>query len=169
MRYRRIIILALTLAACKSTQVTRKTDLTYSEDLSNYRPSISMYQDDQNEYRSETGSFNEPTQDITMEMDSLSRLAASLNEQNTVYDGYTIQVYRGSSRSSAENARYKALQIFPEMRPSLTYYQPMYKVQMGSFVDRLEANRVFKEVKEEFPQALLLPDKIKLDFSDDDN
>jgi hypothetical protein len=149
--------------------VTKKPEVEYSEDLSQYRPSTSKYQSEEKSDIADTAEPAAPMRDITAEMDSINRVAIKNNEENAVYDGYTIQVYRGSSRRDAENARYKAGQIFPEMNPSLTYFQPMYKVQMGSFIDRLEANRIFEEVKEEFPQALLLPDKIKLDFSDDDN
>ena len=53
-------------------------------------------------------------------------------------------------------------ELFPELQPKVSYHQPNFRVKAGRFTNRLEANRIHRAVKEEFPRALLIPDRFRL-------
>gem|GEM_PF-4059268 len=50
----------------------------------------------------------------------------------------------------------------PESRPETKYEQPIYKVRVGEFGDRLEAQATYAELLEEFPDAAVIPSRIKI-------
>ncbi len=92
-------------------------------------------------------------------LDSLAVSASNIR----VVDGYTIQVYSGSSREDANKIRNTVYQMLPDYRPDLRYVQPTYKVKVGKFANRIEAQRVIVKLKDEVPNALILPEKITMD------
>jgi hypothetical protein len=44
----------------------------------------------------------------------------------------------------------------------LTFQQPVYKVKVGDFLNRMDAERYFASIKETYPSALILPDKVEI-------
>ena len=164
MRIDRLVILLL-LAACKATVPTSSTS--YKEDLSIHRPvstvaeesspSTSSPSTNQEEYTPLTGH-------IGAELDSIAKIAYEQNKKGRYVDGYVIQVYSGSSREDANEAQFQMAETFPELDPKVTYRQPSFRVKGGKFIDRLEANRVYNQVKKKFPKALLIPDRLLISY-----
>ncbi|MDM9630410.1 SPOR domain-containing protein [Robiginitalea aurantiaca] len=72
---------------------------------------------------------------------------------NALY--YTIQIGFGSY-DEAEELKQEAEIEFPEYDPKIVFDSPTYRVQVGQFTDRLEAEKKFLEVRQRFPGALLL-------------
>lgn len=72
---------------------------------------------------------------------------------NALY--YTIQIGFGSY-DDAEELKQEAGIEFPEYNPKIVFDSPTYRVQIGEFRDRLEAEKKFREVRQRFPGALLL-------------
>lgn len=100
----------------------------------------------------------EPQTDITEELDSLLAEIAEDNARKVV-TGYTILVYSGASREEASNAKDQIYRILPDSRPQIQYVQPYYKVKVGKFIDRLEVQKDYTTIKEEFPSALIIPER----------
>lgn len=98
--------------------------------------------------------------DITQDLDQLVAEVARKNSNIKSIPGFTIQVYSGTNREQADLARRKVYQVLPDAQPEMKYVQPNYKVQVGQFVERLEAQKEFSLIKEEFPSALIIPDRI---------
>lgn len=74
-------------------------------------------------------------------------------------DYYTIQVGFGSY-ASAENLKAKVDIDFPGWRSKIVFDSPTYRVHVGRFKTKLEAERRFLEVREKYPASLLLkPEK----------
>jgi len=164
MRTYRLIIL-LTFVACKAAVPT--STATYKEDLSVHRPKSSTTGDSSavgtpksSEVTKE--SYAPLTGHIKAELDSIAKVAYLQNKEGRYVDGYIIQVYSGTSRDEANDARYKMDRFFPELDARTSYRQPSFRVKAGKFIDRLEANRIYKDVKEEFPRALLIPERFRL-------
>ncbi len=157
MRTDRLIILLL-LAACKAT--TPSSSVNYSEDLSVHRPKMETSTTEKQgneaikkeEYRPMTGH-------IQSELDSINRISIELNKAGKYIDGFVIQVYLGDSRDIANQARSRMDEFFPELDAKVSYRQPNFRVKAGRFADRLRANRIHQQVKEEFPRAILLPER----------
>ena len=79
-------------------------------------------------------------------------------------DGYVIQVYSGTNRKEADSAQVKMNTLFPELEAKQNYRQPNFRVRGGKFIDRLEANRIYNEVKKEFSRALLIPERLIISY-----
>lgn len=166
MRYSGIIILGLLLlAGCKTTSVTTSKPTAYSESLANLRPDLYSEASEEPE-KPVAAEANEVafTQHLKTELDSVNQLIIEKNKGQRYVDGYTIQIYTGNNRAEADSARVQAIRLEPTLNPKITYYQPSYKVKTGQFYDRLKAHEMFIFIKEEFPRALLIPERIKIDY-----
>ena len=86
-------------------------------------------------------------------------LKKSLEEENKLAVGYTIQLYYGElSKANSIIKEYR--NSFGSWPASIEYETPNYKVWVGSFSTRLEADRARLEIKEKFPAAFILkPDR----------
>lgn len=164
MRFDRLIILLLIAGACKTVSTTSAG--AYSEDLSIHRPVMMPKTEEQKPTTSKTAILESTplTGHIRSELDSIGKVALVENRSGSYVEGFVIQIYSGSSRESANNARMKMYQLFPELEPKVSYHQPNFRVKAGKFTDRLKANRVHKLVKEEFPKALLIPERFLLKY-----
>jgi hypothetical protein len=149
--------------ACKPTETGNKSGRDrYQEDLSKVRKEFDV-------------TDVEPSEEIT-EKEITVTPAGHINERlSVVYDtlkrrqgnrpvvqGFTVQVYAGSSRNAANEAKEKVYQTLQNVSPELEYIQPNFKVKVGQFIDRLEAQKMYAQLREEFPQALIIPEKIYL-------
>lgn len=78
---------------------------------------------------------------------------------NSNSDYYTIQVGFGSY-SRAENLKAQVEVDFPGWQSKIVFDSPTYRVHVGRFKTKLEAERRFIEVREKYPASLLLkPEK----------
>ena len=85
----------------------------------------------------------------------LSKLLALKKEMNLSEndsDRYKIQIYSGD-RSGAEKAKSSFNNAFYPLPSVLKYETPNYKVWVGNFRSRLEADRALVKVKKSFPDA----------------
>lgn len=71
----------------------------------------------------------------------------------------TIQVYSGN-RTDAQEIRKELIESDIELPISLKFETPNYKVWIGNFTTRLEADRALVMVKKDFPNAFILKPKI---------
>jgi hypothetical protein len=95
-------------------------------------------------------------------VDSLLKYVIDKNEADKTIDGVRIQVFSGNERAKANEAKAKVLTEFPNATIKLIYQSPNYKVRVGNFRDRIEAQQMFHELLEIFPQSFIVPDKIDL-------
>lgn len=170
MRASRLVILITILAVgygCKTSSSTTKTSTNaYREDLSILRPDLKIIEAD-------TSSANESavmsqTQPIRghlkYELDSVNQIIIAQNKVRKYVDGFTIQVYTGSDRDKAYAAINKVRDLNPELNPTIGYYQPSYKVKVGQYISKLEAHQIYESLRVEFPLALLIPERIPVDY-----
>ena len=76
--------------------------------------------------------------------------------------GYRIQIYSGNNRDEANKARDRSYALFPDITPHIVYNQPTFRVKVGDFVDRLEAQSVYAGLITDFPNAMVVQDKIEI-------
>ena len=82
-------------------------------------------------------------------------LKKSLEQDNNLTDGYTIQLFYGEKKE-ANTIINRYRNLFISWPASIKYETPNYKVWAGNFITRLEADRALKEIKEKFPSAFIL-------------
>ena len=104
-----------------------------------------------------------PIDHIKYELDSVLSVIM-LSKKNVRYiDGFSIQVYSGNDRNKASEVRDIVLTISENFNPKISYNQPNYKVKIGKYFSRIEANKDLVALKDEFRQALLVPSKIYIE------
>jgi hypothetical protein len=67
---------------------------------------------------------------------------------------FKIQIYSGS-RPAAEAAKVNFQEAYPQYSSSLEYETPNYKIWVGNFRSRLEADRALIKVKQKFTSAFI--------------
>ena len=77
---------------------------------------------------------------------------------NSSSEYYTIQVGFGSS-SKAERIKSEVEIDFPELPVKTVFDSPTFRVRVGRFKKRLDAERKFIEVRAKYPDAMLLKPK----------
>ncbi|OFY14713.1 MAG: hypothetical protein A2X11_16850 [Bacteroidetes bacterium GWE2_42_24] len=88
------------------------------------------------------------------------------NKANPTTEGWRVQVYFESGNNSkqlATNARDRFIELFPEQGAYLTFNEPYYKVRVGDFRTRMDAEGFRQMVITEFPNAYVVPDKVMYD------
>ncbi len=88
-------------------------------------------------------------------IEQLLTLKKSLEKDNKLSKGYTIQLYYGElTKANTIIKRYRGL--YGTWPASIEYETPNYKVWVGSFSDRLDADRALIEIQKGFPSAFIL-------------
>lgn len=86
----------------------------------------------------------------------LLTVKSEMTKNNAFGERYKIQIFYGSNGDAN-----KVLQEFKEEHPdwliNITYQAPNYKVWVGDFRNRLEADRAFLKIKDSFGSAFILP------------
>lgn len=96
---------------------------------------------------------------LTVNQDSkipeLLSLKKSMEKNNKLTDGYTIQLYYGElNKANSVIRKYRnSYGVWPA---SIEYETPNYKVWVGNFTTRLEADRALLEIQREFQTAFIL-------------
>ena len=166
--FRLLLGLMVLLHACapSKTITTQKAD-TYEENVSQFRINYadSLQQNDMKTTSPERVLSSGPVTTryaITGEMDEYLQERSEANLEKNSYQGYTLQVYTGSSRDEANDAKRKVYTALPDARPAMGFASSMWRVQVGEYTDRLQAQEDYSKLKAEFPYVLLVPQRFKV-------
>ena len=77
---------------------------------------------------------------------------------------YKIQVYQSVDPDKAQTAKADFLDIYRDWPVTIEWNTPNYKVWIGNFSTRLEADRALRKIKENYINAIVF--QPKLDFKD---
>jgi hypothetical protein len=95
-------------------------------------------------------------------LDSLVEKNIEINKAANGIQGYRVQIFFGSERKLAQDAKTKFLQLMPDEEVYLIYQQPYFKVRVGDYRTKLEAEAVYRKLLHEFDKLFIVPDKINL-------
>jgi len=84
----------------------------------------------------------------------LIKLKSTLSVEGELNDRYKIQLYSGSREGAERIQRAYRLKIGAD-KSQIVYETPNYKVWVGNYRNRLEADRALPNVKKEFPSAFI--------------
>lgn len=93
--------------------------------------------------------------DETKDLTSLIQLKAELSKKSELKEFYRIQLHSGS-RSEAEKIIKEFNANESQFESDIIYETPNFKVWVGFFRNRLDAERIFKDLKEDFPKAMII-------------
>ena len=94
------------------------------------------------------------------QINELLALKKKINPSENASGKYSIQIYSGN-RQGAEKSKTDYLNAFTEWKTTLVYEEPNYKVWVGNFKTRLEADRAFVDIQKKFPSAFIFKPKTK--------
>ena len=92
------------------------------------------------------------------QIDELIELKKDINRKEK---NFMIQIFNGN-RSGAENARREFRESFYGFPTSMEYETPNYKIWVGNFRTRLEADRALLKIKRKFASAFIFKPKSKI-------
>jgi hypothetical protein len=98
-------------------------------------------------------------------VDLLVQKHVQINQNRNGIDGYRIQIFFDSGNNSKTRARsiYDSFLVnYPDVGAYLTFKSPNYKVRVGDFRTRLDAQRFLNEILPEYPNAWIIEDQINL-------
>ncbi len=86
------------------------------------------------------------------------------SSDNTI-DGFRVQIFMDSGNDALDEAEAVMKDFsdnFPLVQAYLVFGQPYYRVRVGDFRTRLEAEKLHLILKEKYPKAFVTADKIQL-------
>jgi hypothetical protein len=83
------------------------------------------------------------------------------NRSERTWNGFTVLVYSGVDRDLAFKTRNDLYAAFPEMKVDMQYQQPRYLVKVGKFINRIEAQFYYYQLKEQFPTSRIIQDRFQ--------
>ena len=96
-------------------------------------------------------------QNKTNSSKEIKELIAKKRAFNDKYGyGYTIQIYY-ENETKARSLRSKFRIDFPKVSTNLNYEQPYWKVQVGNYKTRLEADKAALKFSEKFSGLIVIP------------
>lgn len=78
-----------------------------------------------------------------------------INSSVSINDRYKIQVFSGDSEKS-KKALYDCKQQFKELDGTIVFNTPNYKVWIGNFRTRIEAERNLADIKDKYSNAFII-------------
>ncbi|GAB3552974.1 SPOR domain-containing protein [Spirosoma fluminis] len=97
---------------------------------------------------------------VNRRLDLVLDTIATKNRSIRYAPGFRIQIYVGNQRQEADAAKLLIYQNYPELSPYLSYNQPTYKLKVGDFMRRMDAERYYASIRRLITSAQLQPDKV---------
>jgi hypothetical protein len=164
-----LIVILLVLGGCatpkKTTTSTTSDGAQYSEDLSIWRPKAQPAKQDSSikdgNIRPRTG-IVEAKYSVNKTLDPILDSIDRINLRRNYIDGFTIQVYSGLNREDALNTKKQLTMSLPDLDSEVHYAQPNFRVKVGKYFPRLDAQKDYVDIKKVFPTAIVIPEKVAI-------
>jgi hypothetical protein len=102
-------------------------------------------------------------------VDELVKKHIQANQALNTIDGFRIQVFSDSginSKNKAQTVSDEFQARFPGMGVYFTFKSPNYRVRIGDFRTKLDAQRFLIELTADYPNAFIIADQINLPRTD---
>lgn len=92
-------------------------------------------------------------------MDLLTIKQAQVNKRSSMmtssgqYKGYRVQVVSTSSRSRAQEVKTEMMNRFPDQKSYLLFQSPNFKVRVGNFLKKEDAEKLRKQLNKVYPSG----------------
>lgn len=108
-------------------------------------------------------------------LDLLTAKQAQLNKRTAMltsdgqYKGYRLQVISTNSRDQAFRIKTELLSRFPDHKTYTSYQSPLFKVRIGNFVKREDAEQFRKLLNRFYPKGVyVVEDVIEYNLAEDE-
>lgn len=100
--------------------------------------------------------------DVTVALTpAIDKLLKAYSEHKHPKKGYRVQIFLGE-RSTAEATKRAFLQKNPDTPAYLSWLAPNFRLRVGDLRTRLEAERLLRDMKLQYPGSYIVPDDIEM-------
>ncbi len=153
-------IFFLLLTSCQAQKSTP-----YYEDLSSLRPKVKSTQlkiKDSIAVKQHVEPID-PKYTVNTKVDAILDSIDRFNLTRRFVDGFTIQIYSGQKREDAMRATTKMSESITDLKANpIQYLQPKFRVTVGKYFTKLEAQKDLLRLKRVFSSAILVPERIMI-------
>jgi hypothetical protein len=157
------------LAACAGSKATTGapagTNVAKAEDLSAFRPKFpeAPVPAGNNSAAETTPEVTiVPTNHVNNRVNALLDTVANANKTIRYAQGYRILAYTGTERKTAMDMRKAIIDRIPEERDYLQYKQPTFRLKIGDYLNRIEAQQVLSRIQDITPNAMIISEQINV-------
>lgn len=93
-------------------------------------------------------------------IEKLTRLKTEEFLRDSTSNGFRIQIYVAPKREQWQVAETAFKAMHPDIPTYFEYSAPNYKLRVGDFRSRLDAQSLFFKLYEEYPNLFLVPDQV---------
>jgi hypothetical protein len=79
---------------------------------------------------------------------------------DSLHPGFRVQVYSGTDRNQANEIMQMLQHQWPDYGVYLRFDAPNFKVRIGDFKSRLQAQYIFNLLATDYPNLFLVPEKV---------
>ena len=150
----------LLISSCQA----QKPSQTYYEDITSLRPNIKREEQKAKDSIRIKKEVNWTTPQFTMnqKVDAILDSIDRFNATRKFVDGYTIQIYSGQKREDAMSTTTRMSELASDLKSNIQYQQPKFRVTVGKYFTRLEAQKDLLRLKHIFNNAILVPERIMI-------
>jgi hypothetical protein len=166
------IFLTSAFLACNRSNISTKNTSNaigdYNEDLATVRvrydskPTAVINEKKTTKEKSTTTAIIKMPKQVNSQVDMALDSIAVRNKMVRYSSGYRIQVFVGNDRKDVDEAKAYIYQNFPELNTYLTFSQPTYKLKIGDFTSRLDAERYYSSIRQRYSAAMIINERIDI-------
>jgi len=157
LKYISILSIGAIFFACTSTVAQKSRPPKFEDDLSDFRPTYKLSERKKENLQEKEQDTIVPSNHVN---EAIEAYLDTITYPTTV-KGYRIQIYSGNSSEKANSAYGVSLSLFPDW----CVYQRFtisHVVKVGDFKDRVKAYEAYAQLKQHFPTALLVTERVKI-------
>jgi len=79
----------------------------------------------------------------------------SVNNSFSIYKNFSIQLYH-QEKEEIENKYYEFKKKYPNIEATIIYADPKYKLIIGNYRNKIDAERNLKILKKQYPEAFIV-------------
>lgn len=166
-----LLILLLTfVSACAGVVKTpsgtadKEAAVGKAEDLSKYRPKFNLPNTAGSGTAGTTAAAATamPTNHVNARVAALMDTLSLMNKSIRFAQGYRILAYSGTERKAALDLRAAIVSRLPDEPVYPQYKQPTWRVKVGDYFSRIEAQQVLLRIKDLVPNAIIVAEQINV-------
>ena len=100
-------------------------------------------------------------------IDTLVMKQRQIHVNDSTIDGFRVQIFMELGNEAlhhADSVKSKFSEKYPDIPIYLVFGQPYYRLRIGDYRTRLEAENMYQQVKKEYKNAFVTADRIELPY-----
>ena len=157
-----VILMIVLVSGCKTAlNISAKKTVDYK----NYQEDVSQTLPVFPEFDQKVVQKEKPVSISNLAVDNklaaVDQQVASENQLEPYFEGFTVLVYSGVDRVKAFDTQNSLNLFYPSMNARMQYEEPRYLLKVGSYKHRIEAQKNYSLLKQTFPSARIIQDRIQ--------